>query len=43
MSDSDSDADCDNFIKNYEYTGRSLLCTDTTGYAFLRIKVHLRP
>ena len=45
MSDADSDADCNNFnyILIFKYIRYSLLYVDTTGYAFLRIKIHLRP
>ncbi len=45
MSDADSDADCNNcnYILYFKYIRYSLLYVDTTGYAFLRIKIHLRP
>ena len=45
MDDADSDADTevDNFKININDNRYSLWYIDTTGYAFLYIKIHMRP
>lgn len=45
MDDADGDADTttsNQFITNMKYNRCSLLFVNTTGYAFLCIKIHLR-
>lgn len=45
MDDADGDADTTDtkFISNIIYIRRSLWFVNTTGYAFLCVKIHLRP